>query len=188
MTLEELSKEEIEFILKMAKSFKEVSSRDIKKVPTLRGKTVVNLFFEPSTRTRTSFELAAKRLSADVLDFSISSSSASKGESPVDTAKNIEAMADAAGASAEAYNRMDMVRGWSRLWQEILRPIAKIGLVMNKELRPSVKDIGDTIATWQASPAFKTFLDQMKVKLKEAQELAGDLFAGGDKRDKPLRK
>lgn len=92
LTLEELGKEEIEFILKMAKSFKEVSSRDIKKVPTLRGKTVVNLFFEPSTRTRTSFELAAKRLSADVLDFSISSSSASKGESPVDTAKNIEAM------------------------------------------------------------------------------------------------
>ncbi len=92
LTLEELSKEEIEFILKTAKSFKEVSSRDVKKVPTLRGKTVVNLFFEPSTRTRTSFELAAKRLSADVLDFSISSSSASKGESPVDTAKNIEAM------------------------------------------------------------------------------------------------
>jgi len=92
LTLEELGKEEIEFILKMAKSFKEVSSRDIKKVPTLRGKTVVNLFFEPSTRTRTSFELAAKRLSADVLDFSISSSSVSKGESPVDTAKNIEAM------------------------------------------------------------------------------------------------
>jgi len=92
LTLEELSKEEIEFILKTAKSFKEVSSRDVKKVPTLRGKTVVNLFFEPSTRTRTSFELAAKRLSADVLDFSISNSSVSKGESPVDTAKNIEAM------------------------------------------------------------------------------------------------
>ncbi len=92
LTLEELSKEEIEFILKTAKSFKEVSTRDVKKVPTLRGKTVVNLFFEPSTRTRTSFELAAKRLSADVLDFSISSSSVSKGESPVDTAKNIEAM------------------------------------------------------------------------------------------------
>ena len=92
LTLEELSKEEIEFILKTAKSFKEVSTRDVKKVPTLRGKTVVNLFFEASTRTRTSFELAAKRLSADVLDFSISSSSVSKGESPVDTAKNIEAM------------------------------------------------------------------------------------------------
>ena len=92
LTLEELSKEEIEFILKTAKSFKEVSTRDVKKVPTLRGKTIVNLFFEASTRTRTSFELAAKRLSADVLDFSISNSSVSKGESPVDTAKNIEAM------------------------------------------------------------------------------------------------
>ncbi len=92
LTLEELSKEEIEFILETAKSFKEVSTRDVKKVPTLRGKTIVNLFFEPSTRTRTSFELAAKRLSADVLDFSIGGSSVSKGESPVDTARNIEAM------------------------------------------------------------------------------------------------
>ncbi|PIW33795.1 MAG: aspartate carbamoyltransferase [bacterium (Candidatus Ratteibacteria) CG15_BIG_FIL_POST_REV_8_21_14_020_41_12] len=90
--LEELSREEIELILETAFSFKEVSSRDVKKVPTLRGKTIVNLFFEPSTRTRTSFELAAKRLSADVLDFSISDSSVSKGESPVDTAENIEAM------------------------------------------------------------------------------------------------
>jgi len=90
--LEELSREEIELILETAFSFKEVSSRDVKKVPTLRGKTIVNLFFEPSTRTRTSFELAAKRLSADILDFSISDSSVSKGESPVDTAENIEAM------------------------------------------------------------------------------------------------
>jgi len=90
--LEELSREEIELILETAFSFKEVSSRDVKKVPTLRGKTIVNLFFEPSTRTRTSFELAAKRLSADILDFSISDSSVSKWESPVDTAENIEAM------------------------------------------------------------------------------------------------
>jgi len=90
--LEELSREEIELILETAFSFKEVSSRDVKKVPTLRGKTIVNLFFEPSARTRTSFELAAKRLSADILDFSISDSSVSKGESPVDTAENIEAM------------------------------------------------------------------------------------------------
>lgn len=90
--LEELSKDEIELILQTAKSFKEVSTRAVKKVPALRGKTVVNLFFEPSTRTKTSFELAAKRLSADVLDFSVSSSSVSKGETIVDTAKNIEAM------------------------------------------------------------------------------------------------
>jgi len=90
--LEILSREEIETILKTAKSFKEISTRSIKKVPALRGKTVVNLFFEPSTRTRTSFELAAKRLSADVLSFDVSTSSVSKGETIVDTAKNIEAM------------------------------------------------------------------------------------------------
>jgi len=90
--LEDLSKEEIETILNVAESFKDVSTRSVKKVPALRGKTVVNLFFEPSTRTRTSFELAAKRLSADVLSFDVSSSSVSKGETIVDTAKNIEAM------------------------------------------------------------------------------------------------
>jgi aspartate carbamoyltransferase catalytic subunit len=90
--LEDLSKEEIEIILNVAESFKDVSTRAVKKVPALRGKTVVNLFFEPSTRTRTSFELAAKRLSADVLSFDVGSSSVSKGETIVDTAKNIEAM------------------------------------------------------------------------------------------------
>ncbi len=92
LSLEELSKEEIELVLQTAESFKEVSSRDIKKVPALRGKTIANLFFEPSTRTRTSFELAAKRLSADIVNFSSSDSSTSKGESLRDTAKNIEAM------------------------------------------------------------------------------------------------
>lgn len=90
--LQSLSREEIELILETAKSFKEVSTRDVKKVPALRGKTVVMLFFEPSTRTRISFELAAKRLSADTLNIALSSSSLSKGESVVDTAKNIEAM------------------------------------------------------------------------------------------------
>ncbi|MCX7916793.1 MAG: aspartate carbamoyltransferase catalytic subunit [bacterium] len=90
--LEELKKEEIETILDLASSFKDISSRSVKKVPALRGRTVVNLFFEPSTRTRTSFELAAKRLSADVLSFDVSTSSVSKGETIVDTAKNIEAM------------------------------------------------------------------------------------------------
>ncbi|MCD6407679.1 aspartate carbamoyltransferase catalytic subunit [bacterium] len=90
--LEYLTKREIEYILDTAKSFKGVSTRSVKKVPALRGKTVVNLFFEPSTRTKTSFELAAKRLSADVLSFDVSTSSVSKGETIVDTAKNIEAM------------------------------------------------------------------------------------------------
>jgi aspartate carbamoyltransferase catalytic subunit len=90
--IQDLSVEEINLVLATAESFKEVSGRDIKKVPTLRGKTVVNLFFEPSTRTRTSFELAAKRLSADVINFAVSASSVSKGETLLDTARNIEAM------------------------------------------------------------------------------------------------
>ena len=90
--IEELSAEEINFILDTAVSFREILERPIKKVPTLRGKTVVNLFFEPSTRTRMSFELAAKRLNADVLNFSASSSSILKGETLLDTARNILAM------------------------------------------------------------------------------------------------
>lgn len=90
--LEELSREEIELILGQAESFREISERPIKKVPTLRGKTVVNLFFESSTRTRASFELAAKRLSADTLSVVSSSSSVLKGETLKDTARNIEAM------------------------------------------------------------------------------------------------
>jgi len=90
--IRDLSIEEVTLILETADSFKEVSGRDIKKVPTLRGKTVVNLFFEPSTRTRTSFELAAKRLSADVINFTTSTSSMVKGETLLDTASNIQAM------------------------------------------------------------------------------------------------
>ena len=90
--LHDLSKEEVELILSTAKSFKEVSQRDVKKVPTLRGKTVAMLFFEPSTRTRVSFELAAKRLSADIISIAPGNSSVSKGESILDTAKNLEAM------------------------------------------------------------------------------------------------
>lgn len=92
LSLAPLSADEITLILETADSFKEVTGREIKKVPALRGKTVVNLFFEPSTRTRTSFELAAKRLSADVINFAPSSSSVVKGESLLDTARNIEAM------------------------------------------------------------------------------------------------
>lgn len=92
LSLKELSKEELELILETARSFKQVSTRSVKKVPALRGKTVVNLFFEPSTRTRNSFEVAEKRLSADMLNVPIQSSSVSKGESLVDTAKNIEAL------------------------------------------------------------------------------------------------
>ncbi|MBK7363173.1 MAG: aspartate carbamoyltransferase catalytic subunit [Micavibrio sp.] len=92
LSLESLSREEIEIILKTAESFKEISTREVKKVPALRGKTIANLFFESSTRTRTSFEVAAKRLSADTIGFTSQSSSTNKGESLTDTAKNIEAM------------------------------------------------------------------------------------------------
>ena len=90
--LEDLSREEILFILDTAEGFKEVSTRSVKKVPALRGKVIVNLFFETSTRTRISFELAGTRLSADVINFSAPTSSASKGETLVDTARNVEAM------------------------------------------------------------------------------------------------
>lgn len=90
--LEYLTREEIEFILDNARSFKEVLARPLRKVPTLRGKTVVNLFYEPSTRTRTSFELAAKRLSADVINIVTESSSIQKGETLIDTGRNLEAL------------------------------------------------------------------------------------------------
>ncbi len=92
LTIEELTVEEIILVLDTAASFKEVSTRTIKKVPALRGKTVVSLFLEPSTRTRISFELAAKRLSADTLSITTQASSITKGETLKDTAKNIEAM------------------------------------------------------------------------------------------------
>ncbi len=87
-----MAADEIKLILDTAATFKDVSERDIKKVPTLRGKTVINLFYEASTRTRTSFELAGKRLSADVINISTSTSSVTKGETLLDTAQNIEAM------------------------------------------------------------------------------------------------
>ena len=88
----DLSREEIYRILDTADAMREIGERPIKKVPTLRGKTVVNLFYEPSTRTRTSFEVAEKRLSADTLNVAVSTSSVLKGETLVDTAHNIEAM------------------------------------------------------------------------------------------------
>jgi aspartate carbamoyltransferase catalytic subunit len=90
--MEQLSPEEITHILNTADSFKEISARPIKKVPTLRGLTIINLFFEPSTRTRLSFEVAAKRMSADTFNISPSTSSTTKGETLIDTARNISAM------------------------------------------------------------------------------------------------
>lgn len=114
--LEELSKEEIELILSTAESFKEVSTREIKKVPALRGKTVVNLFYEPSTRTRVSFEVAAKRLSADVINIATETSSIRKGETLIDTGKNIQALKadiivvrhNASGAAAMLARHVDI--------------------------------------------------------------------------------
>jgi aspartate carbamoyltransferase catalytic subunit len=90
--LRELSADEINFILETADAFKQVGTREIKKVPALRGKTMVNFFVEPSTRTRTSFELAAHRLSADVINISATTSSLTKGETLKDTARNLEAL------------------------------------------------------------------------------------------------
>ena len=90
--LSDLSRQEIEFILDTAQGFEKFSTRSIKKAPTLRGKVVVNMFFEDSTRTRNSFTLAASRLSADVIEFSKKASAVSKGETLIDTARNLEAM------------------------------------------------------------------------------------------------
>jgi aspartate carbamoyltransferase catalytic subunit len=90
--LRELTAEEINFILETADAFKQVGTREIKKVPALRGKTLINFFVEPSTRTRTSFELAAQRLSADIVNISASTSSLTKGETLKDTARNLEAL------------------------------------------------------------------------------------------------
>jgi aspartate carbamoyltransferase catalytic subunit len=112
LALQDLSTEEITFILDTAKTFAEVSTRSVKKVPALRGRVMVNAFFEDSTRTRTSFSLAASRLSADVIDFSEKGSSISKGETLIDTARNIEAMGvdiivirHSAAGSAEVLSR-----------------------------------------------------------------------------------
>ncbi len=92
LAIEDLSRADLERVLDTARHMKEIGQREVKKVPTLRGRTVINLFFEPSTRTRTSFEIAGKRLSADVVNFSPSSSSLKKSEGIVDTAMTLDAM------------------------------------------------------------------------------------------------
>src|SRR5689334_3670698 len=93
LSIADLTRDEIHLVLDTAEAMREIGQRPIKKVPTLRGKTIVNLFYEPSTRTRTSFEIAEKRLSADTLNLAVAASSVLKGETLVDTALNIEAMA-----------------------------------------------------------------------------------------------
>src|SRR5262245_63483255 len=92
LDIQSLDRQEIETVLDTARAFKAVGERAIKKVPALRGKTVVNLFVEPSTRTRISFELAAQRLTADIINFTAEASSLKKGETLKDTAKNLEAL------------------------------------------------------------------------------------------------
>src|SRR3982751_6320211 len=121
--LEELSADEIRFVLDTADSFKEVSTRSVKKVPALRGRVVVNALFEDSTRTRTSFTLAASRLSADILDFSGKGSSVSKGETLIDTARNIEAMG------------VDII--------VIRHPAAGAALQLSKTMQCSIVNAGD---------------------------------------------
>jgi aspartate carbamoyltransferase catalytic subunit len=123
LELDDLSKEDIERVIETAKAFKEVSTRDIKKVPALRGKTVVMLFSEPSTRTRISFELAAKRLSADTLNVAVSASSLQKGETLLDMAKNIEAM------------NVDMII--------VRHKSAGVSQLLARELKPGVINAGD---------------------------------------------
>ena len=107
LSLYDLSAEEILCILDTAAEFKKVSQRKIKKVPALRGKTVVNLFIEPSTRTRTSFELAEQRLSADIININADSSSLRKGETLLDTVKNIEGRPQQHVGTAETRRQCD---------------------------------------------------------------------------------
>ena len=142
LDLKSLSAQEIELVLETAKSFKEVSAREVKKVPALRGKTVVMLFFEPSTRTRTSFELAAKRLSADTINIAASSSALSKGETILDTAKNIEAM------------NVDAII--------VRHSCAGVPLVLSDNLRASIINAGDGC---RAHPT-QALLDMFTIKEK----------------------
>ncbi len=121
--LQDLSKEDIQTILKLAESFKQVILRPVKKVPTLKGKTIVNMFFEPSTRTKMSFELAAKRLSADVLNLQMSTSSVVKGETLLDTLATIEAM------------QIDMV--------VIRHSMSGVPLFLSKNIKSAVINAGD---------------------------------------------
>jgi aspartate carbamoyltransferase catalytic subunit len=138
--LKELTREELELLLNTAESFKEVISREVKKVPTLRGKTVVNLFYEPSTRTRVSFEIAAKRLSADVINIATESSSVRKGETLIDTGKNIEAL------------KVDII---------VMRHnCSGAALMLAKNLRASVINAGDG---WHEHPT-QALLDMFTLK------------------------
>lgn len=148
LSIDELSTQNIELILDTASSFEEVFDREIKKVPTLRGRTIINLFLEPSTRTRTSFEIAGKRLSADVVNVSGQGSAVAKGESLKDTAKTIEAM------SVDAV----VIRHWSSGSAKYLADM----------IEPPVINAGDG---WHEHPT-QALLDLYTMK-KEIGKVAG---------------
>lgn len=156
--LEELSAEEITLILDTAESMKEVSGRDVKKVPALRGVTVCNLFYEPSTRTRSSFEIAEKRLSADVLNFTLSHSSVTKGETLLDTARNLEAM----GASVIV----------------IRHPMSGSPWLLAKELNSSIINAGDGSHEHPSQALLDLFtIREMKGKIKGLKvAIVGDIL------------
>jgi aspartate carbamoyltransferase catalytic subunit len=154
--LRELSKEEIENLLQTAASFKEVTTRQIKKVPALRGKTIVNLFYEPSTRTRVSFEVAAKRLSADVINIATEYSSVRKSETLNDTGRNIEALKadiivvrhNAAGAAAMLSRHLNISvvnagDGWHEHPTQALLDIFTLGEKKGKIKGLTVTIVGD---------------------------------------------
>ena len=123
LSIEGLSKDKIIQILDTAESFLKIGERDVKKVPILRGKTVCNVFFENSTRTRTTFEIAAKRLSADVINFSAKGSSVSKGESLKDTAMTLQAM----GADESSIEYVEDRKGHDRRYSVNIDKITKLG-------------------------------------------------------------
>lgn len=156
--LEELTAEEITLILDTAESMKEVSERDVKKVPALRGVTVCNLFYEPSTRTRSSFEIAEKRLSADVLNFTLSHSSVSKGETLLDTARNLEAM----GASVIV----------------IRHPLSGAPWLLAKELNSSIINAGDGSHEHPSQALLDLFtIREIKGKIKKLKVvIVGDIL------------
>ena len=156
--LEELTAEEITLILDTAVSMKEVSERDVKKVPALRGVTVCNLFYEPSTRTRSSFEIAEKRLSADVLNFTLSQSSVTKGETLLDTARNLEAM----GASVIV----------------IRHPLSGAPWLLAKELKSSIINAGDGSHEHPSQALLDLFtIRQIKGKIKGLKVvIVGDIL------------
>ncbi len=157
IALQDISKEDILDILNLAKTFKEIILKPVKKVPTLKGKTVLNIFYEPSTRTRTSFELAAKRLSADVLNVAVSTSSVVKGETLIDTLRTIEAM------------QIDYV--------VIRHSISGVPLFLSKNIKSSIINAGDGMHEHPTQGLLDIFTIMEKKKKIEGLKVAivGDI-------------